>query len=97
MNCVKCGSDVGDHTNSTVVSLSPMGDEDTYGYWFCSRCEVYTRMRWYDPFHGEEKTYGPIEVDRERGDAIVALIRTCPDPTLKSCPCDAHVKLFRLI
>jgi len=67
-----------------------MGDEYIESFFFCAACGVYTQQSYHDRFLGEESVnvYGPIS--KSDGDALVELIRTCPDPMDKKCTCPAH-------
>jgi hypothetical protein len=73
-----------------AIAVEVAGDEYVESFFFCAACAVYTQETYCDRFLGEEtvSTSGPIAKDT--GDALVALIRTCPDPMDKKCTCPAH-------
>ena len=96
MHCIQCKAQWADHENMVAsISLEVQGDEHSYTYWLCPACDVYTRMWFVDHFLGSDDAMTPVLLDRERGDAIVALIEKCPDPSWKRCKCDSHRALAR--
>lgn len=92
VNCAACGREFDrrgrDRPASIAVEVG--GDEYIESFFFCAACGCYTQEVYCDRFLGEEtvRTSGPIA--KSVGDALVELIRTCPDPMNKKCNCEAH-------
>ncbi len=76
------------------MSGSFMGDEWTESYFFCHECEVYTLEVVHDRFLDQETSSVQGPIAKEKGDALVALIRRCPEPWNKKCRCPAHLEYF---
>ena len=95
MECANCKAKWEGYGNMVAsISVERIGDEHSYTYWLCPDCDMYTECRWVDQFLGPDEAMKPGVLDRKKGDAIVALIKTCPDrANWKRCECKAHVKL----
>lgn len=94
MKCLKCENDLGDaKTRAAVICMEITGDEHIDSYWQCTSCGFYTKETYHDSFMGSSNVtlHGPI--DTEKGDAIIAAIKKCPDPSNKRCKCDSHRSL----
>jgi hypothetical protein len=70
------------------------GDEYIESYYLCTACNVYTVEIYHDRFLGESEATVSGPVTRERGDALISIIRACPDPSDKKCACEAHKRYF---
>jgi hypothetical protein len=70
------------------------GDEYIYSYFHCVSCDVYTVEGYHDRFLGDSEAFLLPELSREEGDAAVALIERCPDPSRKLCDCESHRALY---
>jgi hypothetical protein len=77
-----------------AIAVEVAGDEYIESFFFCAACGVYTQETYCDRFLGEEtvSVSGPIAA--QRGDALVELIRGCPDPMNKKCTCEVHRKFL---
>lgn len=95
MECSKCGKPLNREHRVASMSGSIMGDEHTDSYFLCPICKVYTIVKSWDNFTGEETitTEGPLP--KESGDERVATILKCPEPWDKKCRCPAHREYFR--
>ena len=82
----RCGAD----RPAALIAVEVSGDECTESFFFCASCGVYTQETHWEPFFGEESSQVSGPIDKARGDAIVASIRRCPDPTNKKCSCPTH-------
>lgn len=94
--CTKCGRQFapqGPEKAAAIAGLA-LGDEYVETWFLCPACGVYTRRISRESFLGDthERIDGPV--DRARGDAMVELIRQCPDPLDKWCDCPAHKAYF---
>lgn len=98
IRCIQCGREF-DRQDAdcpaAVIATEVMGDEYIESFFFCRACGVYTQEIYHDRFLGEDsvRTSGPLS--KERGDALVALIRECPDPMDKKCTCPTHRRFLR--
>jgi hypothetical protein len=95
--CIKCQKEFDPKGKEFKASISGsvMGDEYIETYYFCEKCNVYTREIYHDRFLGEEEIFLQGPISREQGDADVALIKKCKEPWNKKCRCDAHMEYFR--
>jgi hypothetical protein len=71
-----------------------MGDEYSESYYLCPGCGVYTIEVVHDRFLGEESVSLRGPVSRSEGDALIALIKRCPEPWNKKCRCQSHRSYF---
>jgi len=94
IHCLTCKRELtkADHPNAGI-SISAMGDEYTYSYFYCSSCLCYTVETYYDRFLGESEI-SFFSVDKETGDRAVGLIKACPDPFDKNCNCPSHQAMY---
>ena len=92
VKCVKCGQEI--EKCSASMSGGIMGDEYSDSFYFCDKCQVYTKEVTHDRFCGPETsdTSGPIS--KEKGDALVKLIKNCKEPWNKKCRCSAHKEYY---
>jgi hypothetical protein len=97
LKCSRCGNQLDDEDGGPIASMSGsfMGDEWTESYFFCPDCGAYTLEIVHDRFLDQETSsvHGPMA--KEKGDALVALIRRCPEPWNKRCRCPAHLEYFQ--
>ena len=97
VNCSECGRALarqGVWAPVALISGSIMGDEHIESWFYCNRCGVYTVENYHDRFLGEDVISFRGPISQERGDAQVALIRRCKQPSDKRCRCAAHRKYF---
>lgn len=92
VSCSRCLKD--DSEWMASISASVLGDECTETYYLCGSCGVYTKVVSWDMFSGEESSSISGPINREEGDAAVALIRGCSQPWNKKCRCAAHLAYF---
>ena len=71
-----------------------MGDEYIESWYLCRECDAYTVEIYHDRFLGEDDISLRGPVGRSEGDAKIAIIRRCPDPSDKKCRCEAHRAYF---
>ena len=93
VKCATCGRELdrrGQDPPAAMIAVEVMGDEYVFSFFFCPTCEVYTQETYHDRFLGEESVRVSGPIPKARGDALVELIRKCPDPTDKHCTCPAH-------
>jgi|WetSurMetagenome_2_1015567.scaffolds.fasta_scaffold73407_3 hypothetical protein len=91
--CKQCQKPVKNHRVG-LINARIMGDSYTEAYFLCPDCGVYTLVIFRDSFTGGESMslYGPLS--RADGDAKLAVISRCPDPTDDRCECPAHHEYF---
>jgi len=94
MDCIQCKRTFLNEDIVASISGSIMGDEHTDSYYYCSTCNVYTVVSWWDNFTGVEtmEISGPIS--KEKGDKRIEIIRQCSQPWDKKCRCDAQRRYF---
>ena len=67
------------------------GDEYIDRYWVCGECGWFLRRSFRDAFMGEEEVeYNQSTLEPEAGQAILDLIKKCPNPVDKNCDCEVH-------
>ena len=72
-----------------------MGDEHTDSYYFCPACQVYSVLKCWDNFTGDETASVEGPITQGDGEKLVAIIRGCSAPWDKKCRCAAHRAYFR--
>jgi predicted RNA-binding Zn-ribbon protein involved in translation (DUF1610 family) len=94
--CSRCAAAESPGGFARVCSIagSIMGDEHVDTLYSCPACGCYTIERYVDRFGGTETAALDGPVTRERGDALVALIKRCETPYDKNCRCPAHLEYF---
>lgn len=97
IKCSKCGGDLEDEEGGPVASISGMfmGDEWTESYFYCPECGMYTIELVHDRFLDQETSSVRGPLPREKGDAMVSIIRRCSEPWNKKCRCPAHLEYFQ--
>ena len=95
MQCSHCDAEMDEAADrAATLCMEVMCDEYIDTYRVCHECGWFMKGSCRDRFHGPEVEYRPVAIEPEAGQAIVARIKKCPDPTYKMCDCDAH-KSFR--
>jgi len=95
MQCTKCGGDLGDYEDrAAVICTVTAGDEYIYSYWHCGSCGFYTLETCRDRFIGSPIVTVDAPIEPKDGDALVAMIAECPNPSDKWCKCESHRTLF---
>ena len=95
MQCLQCKRPFEKEDRIASMSGSIMGDEVTDAYFLCPLCGVYTVVKWWDNFTGEETMSLAGPFSKKEGDEMVALILKCSRPWDKKCRCEAHCAYFR--
>ena len=93
VQCAQCGRQFDRQDKdcpAAAIAVEVMGDEYIQSFFFCRACGVYTQETYHDRFLGEDSVGVSGPIPKDRGDELVALIRTCPDPMDKHCQCPAH-------
>ena len=90
--CSQCGEEIEKPVAS--ISGSIMGDEYIDSYYFCGKCQFYTKEGVHDRFCGEESSNTGRPLTKAEGDAKVKLIKRCHTPWDKKCRCPAHKEYF---
>ncbi len=70
-----------------------MGDEYIESYWRCKSCGTYTKETYHDRFSGEADSSVSGPISPQEGDAVVATIKECKNPSDKRCKCAVHRKM----
>ncbi len=97
MECSKCGKAFdSNNDNERIAGIcgSIMGDEYIETYYYCKSCNSYTVDVYHDRFLNEEVIFVRGPLTKKEGDAIIDLIKKCPDPYDKKCRCDTHKEYF---
>ena len=94
MLCLTCKKELNAADNPGAgISISVMGDEYIYTYFYCDTCRSYTVESYYDRFLGEAEI-SFFSVSKETGERAIELIRACPDPFDKNCTCPSHQAMY---
>ncbi len=94
MKCTSCQDELRPESSIAAITGGILGDEVCDVFYLCPACGFYTIVTCWDRFSGEESSRIEGPVPRTEGDALVALIRSCPTPWDKTCRCQAHMTYF---
>jgi len=92
-HCIKCDAPFTAKARAGI-SISVMGDEYTYSYYYCDSCAHYTVESYHDRFLGDDEVSFLPPLSKEEGDRAVELIEACPLPGDKRCDCPSHRALY---
>lgn len=79
----------------SITIINPAGNEETFTYYQCSNDKKYFVHMIEDVFMTDEIFESKEEIGSEKAEADLSLIKSCPKPDKKSCPCKAHTSGYR--